>query len=318
VATHPFRFGVITETFHDRRQLQTLAHTAEDLGFSTILIRDHLAPDYFGPQFAPLTALAFLAGVTTRLRLGTMVIANDFRHPTMLAKEAATLDVLSNGRFELGIGAGWLRTEYDRAGLSFDQNGLRIDRLEESLQILRACFTTQDIAFAGTHYTLDGHQHFPAPLHPNGPPILIGAGLPRMLRLAGTYADIVGLLTVSVSSGEIRDDISARKTTAVKDRIEHIRAGAGNRFDQIELSLIPEIVITDDRAAGFDDVSCQNDWGGIDHAEIKDMPGIFVGSVEQISDQMIARRKELGISYYVVPDSLMMECAPIFERLSGS
>jgi hypothetical protein len=138
-----------------------------------------------------------------------------------------------------------------------------------------------------------------------------------MLRLAGKYADIVGLLTVSLSSGEIRDDIAGRKTTAVKDRIEHIRAGAGNRFDQIELSLVPDIVITDDRAAGFDDVSCQNDWAGIDHAEIKDMPAIFVGSVEEICDQMIARREGLGTSYYVIPDSLMMECAPIVERLSG-
>ena len=317
MGTHPFRFGVITETFHSRRQLQSLARTTEDLGYSTLLIRDHLAPDYFGPQFAPLTSLAFLAGVTTRLRLGTMVIANDFRHPTMLAKEAATIDVLSDGRFELGIGAGWLRNEYDRAGLSFDRNGLRIDRLEESLQILRACFTSTEVAFAGTHYKIDGHQQFPAPIQSCGPPILVGAGFPRMLSLAGKYADIVALLTVSVSSGEMRDDLSARKTSAVIERIEHIRAGAGSRFDKIELSLVPDIVITDDRSTGFTKVICENEWGGIDHSEIEDLPAIFVGSVKQICEQMNARREQLGISYYVVPDGLMTECAPIVEMLSG-
>jgi probable F420-dependent oxidoreductase len=318
VAARPFRFGVITESFQNRHQLQALACHAENLGYDTLLMRDHIAPDYFGPQFAPLPALAFLASVTTRLRFGTMVIANDFRHPTILAKEVTTLDVLSDGRFELGIGAGWLRSEFDRAGLPFDCNGVRIDRLEESLQVLRACFTADEVAFAGRHYTVAGHEHFPAPVQRNGPPILIGAGRPRMLRLAGAYADIVGLLTVSVSSGELEDDTSARRTAAVKERIEHVRAGAGSRFDQIELSLMPDIVITDNRPAGFDTVIAENEWGGIEHSDVADMPAVFVGSVSQICDQMWARRETLGISYYVVPDSQMIECASIVEVLSGS
>ncbi len=132
----PFRFGVIAETFQSWRQWADLGRRAEALGYDTLLMRDHLAPDYFGPQFAPMVALASLAGATTTLRLGNFVIDNDFRHPAILAKEAATLDVLSDSRYELGIGAGWLRNEYDRAGLPFDRNEVRVDRLEESLQIL--------------------------------------------------------------------------------------------------------------------------------------------------------------------------------------
>ena len=221
----PFRFGIITETFQDRRQLQTLACTAEHLGFDTLLIRDHLAPDYFGPQFAPLPTLAFLAAVTTHLRLGTMVAANDFRHPTILAKEAATIDALSEGRFELGIGAGWLQREYEQIGLPYDRNGLRIDRLEESLEIIHRCFTENDISFAGKVYNLDRYQPFPAPVQPTGPPLLIGAGvIPHVA--AGKYADSVGLLTVSVSSGELRDDVEARRTKAVRERIAHVHDGA--------------------------------------------------------------------------------------------
>lgn len=318
MATRPFRFGVIAETFQDRRQLQALAGRVEAFGYDTLLIRDHIAPDYYGPQFAPLPVVAFLAGVTTRLRFGTMVIANDFRHPTILAKEAATVDVLTDGRFELGIGAGWLRNEFDRAGLPFDRNGVRIDRLEESLQILRACFTANEVTFTGRHYTVTGHEHFPAPVQPNGPPIMIGAGQPRMLRLAGKYADIVGLLTVSLGSGQVQDDIAARKTAAVQERIDLVRAGAGRRFDQIEFSLMPDIVITDNRRAGFDAVIAENDWDGLEHCDVADMPAVFVGSVDQICSQMAARREALGISYYVVPDGQMTECAPIVAMLSGS
>jgi probable F420-dependent oxidoreductase len=313
----PFRFGIITETFDGPEQLVCLARRAEESGFASLLIRDHLAPDYFGPQFAPLPTLAYLAAITTRLRLSTMVIANDFRHPTVLAKEAATLDVLSGGRFELGIGAGWLQSEYERAGIPYDRNGVRIDRLEEALQIIRACFTSDEVSFAGDHYRIDRHLPFPAPSQTGGPPILVGAGQPRMLRLAGRFADIVGLLTVSVSSGELRDDIAARRTSAVRERIGHVRSGAGERFDAIELSLVPDITITDDRGAGLDQVMSRHGWVGLGHAEVEDMPAIFVGSVDEICEQMESRRADLGVSYYVIPDRALAVCRPIVERLAG-
>ncbi len=317
MAGRPFRFGIIAETFQSRQQWFDLGQRAEALGYDTLLIRDHLAPEYFGPQFAPMVALASLAAATTTLRLGNFVIDNDFRHPTILAKEAATLDVLTEGRYELGIGAGWLRNEYDHAGLPFDRNGIRVDRLEESLQILKGCFRQDVVSFLGEHYRLCGHQHYPPPAQPGGPPIMIGAGKPRMLRLAGRYADIVSLLTVSVSSGEMIEDAAGRRTAAISQQIGLIAEGAGDRFGKIELSIGPLIEVTDRRTAALESLVESRRWNGVTTDEVPDMPGIFVGSVDEICDQMKACRAELGISYFVIPDRQLDEVAPIVARLRG-
>lgn len=313
---HPIRFGVIVETHRDRCQWFTLAKRAEELGYDTFLVRDHLAPDYFGPQFAPLVALASLAGVTDRLHLGTLVIDNDFRHPAVLAKEAATLDVLTGGRFELGIGAGWLRSEYDHAGLQYDMNGVRIDRLEESLEVLRQCFDTGTATLAGNHYQLSGHNHYPMPVTPGGPKLMIGAGKPRMLRLAGRHADIVGLLTTSVSTGEVVDDVNARRTGAVRSQIEAIGEGAGKRFDAIELSIVPSVQFADSVEAGYRSVLVDRGWTGLTLADAMDMPAVFAGPPDEIAAQMLRRRDELGISYFVIGDQQMEAMAPVVRQIS--
>jgi len=313
----PFRFGVIVETFESAAQLADLAREAEALGYESLLIRDHLADDYFGPQFAPLVTLSWLAAQTTKLRLGTLVIDNDFRHPAVLAKEFVTLDQLSGGRVELGIGAGWLRHDYDPTGIPYDSNPIRIDRLEESLQILKACFSGAPVSFSGAHYHLENYCHFPEPVHAGGPPILIGAGKPRMLRLAGRYADIVNLLTISVSAGHYEDDIEARRTAAVRARIDQIAIGAGDRFAGIELQSIPEIVITGDRNGALDDIARGHEWSGVDLKAVADMPAVFAGSVDGICEEMRARRADLGISYYVMNDRAMRTCAPIVQTLRG-
>ena len=317
MAGHPFRFGIIAETFQDRRQWFELARRAEALGYDTLLVRDHLAPDYFGPQFAPMVALASLAAVTTELRFGNFVIDNDFRHPTILAKEATTLDVLTDGRYELGIGAGWLRNEYDQAGLTFDPNGVRVDRLEESLQILKSCFSQETVSFAGEHYRLCDHHHFPEPAQPGGPPIMIGAGKPRMLRLAGRYADIVSLLTVQVSSGRLVEDVEGRRTAAIQVQIARIADGAGERFGRVELSMGPLIEIAEKPVESAQRLIEANGWRGATFDDVGDMPGIFIGSVDEICDQMIQRREELGISYFIIPDRQLDDVAPIVARLRG-
>ncbi len=317
MSVRPIRFGVIVETHTDQSQWFALARRAEELGYSTFLIRDHIAPDYFGPQFSPLVALASLAGVTSTLRLGTLVIDNDFRHPAMLAKEAATLDVLTDGRVELGIGAGWLRIEYDRAGLQYDPNGIRIDRLEESLQVLRDCFRDGSSSFTGDHYQFDRHHHFPMPHQKGGPPILIGAGRPRMLRLAGKYADIVGLLTVSVSTGEVVEDTAGRRVAAVRKQIDLIREGAGDRFDQIEISCVATVQPAKDSATGFTRIISDQNWTGVSVADASDMAAVFAGSTDEISAQMLARRDDLGISYFIIGDNQMEELAPVVSRISG-
>src|SRR5919106_2955072 len=156
----PFRFGVINEHMTTRQHWIAQARRAEGLGFATMLIRDHFVPDFFGDQFAPFAALMAAASVTTTLRIGNLVIDNDYRHPVVLAKEAATLDLLSDGRFELGLGAGWLQTEYEQAGLPFGPPGVRISRMEEAISVLKGLFAVGPLTFSGTHYTIAGLEGY--------------------------------------------------------------------------------------------------------------------------------------------------------------
>ena len=289
----------------------------EDLGFSTFLIRDHFVPDFFGDQPAPLVALANAAALTTRLRLGTMVLAVDYRHPVMLAKEAATLDLLSGGRLELGLGAGWLRREYDTAGLPFDSAGTRIDRLEETVRILDGLFGAGPFSFTGKHYTvasLDGH---PKPAQRPRPPILIGGGRRRVLTLAGRLADIVGILTTSVATGTVVDDASERLADSVAQKLAWVREGAGARFPDIELSLIPTLLFDEDRERAASDLIATRGWSGVTPSDVLAMPSVFIGSVSEIADQMEERRARYGFSYYVVSDRQLDRAAPLVARLTA-
>jgi len=246
----PFRFGVINETVGDPAAWVAAVRHTEELGYATILIRDHFVPDFFGDQLAPLPALMAAASLSRTLRLGTLVLDNDYRHPALLAKEAATLDLLSGGRFALGIGAGWLRHEYDAAGIPYDPPGTRIGRMAEAIQILNGLFADGPFTFAGTHYRVTDLDGFPKPLQRPRPPLLIGGGGKRILSLAGRHADIVGLLTTAVETGVVVDDPVNRLAGRVAEQIGWVREAAGERFPAIELSMIPTIAITDDRRGG--------------------------------------------------------------------
>jgi probable F420-dependent oxidoreductase len=186
---HPFRFGLLIERFPEPAYVLETARRAEGSGYATFLIRDHLIDEPFGPQYAPWTTLAAVAQATTTLRVGTLVIDNDFRHPTVLAKEVTTLDQLSGGRVELGLGAGFLREEYRRAGLPFDANSVRVDRLAEALPVLDGLLRGKPVTFHGEHYQLDGFTNFPPPRQTPRPPMLVGGAGPRMLSLAARCAD---------------------------------------------------------------------------------------------------------------------------------
>jgi len=280
------------------------------------LLRDHFVPDFFGDQYAPVPALMAAAGVTTTLRLGTMVIDNDYRHPLLLAKEAATLDVLSGGRFELGIGAGWLRTEYEQAGLPFDRAGVRIDRLEEAIQVIKAVWADEPATFAGQHYCMTGVNGVPKPLQRPNPPLLIGGGKERMLKLAGREADIVGILTSDVSSGSLVSEIKERTPAAVMQKVEWIRQGAGARFEQIKLSLIPTVIFTDDRLGETKALIQQQGWD-VTAEEVWQMPSVLIGSIAQMVEDLQARREHYGFSYYVVSDEMMERFAPVVAQLNA-
>jgi probable F420-dependent oxidoreductase len=313
----PFRFGVIHEEPQPAAAWADHVRRIEDLGFSTLLIRDHFVPDFFGDQPAPLVALASAAALTTRLRLGTMVLAVDYRHPVMLAKEAATLDVVSGGRLELGLGAGWLRREYEAAGLPFDPIGTRIERLEETIRIVDGLFGAGPISFAGKHYSITDVDGHPKPVQRPRPPILIGGGRRRVLTLAGRRADIVGILTTSVATGTVVDEPTERLASSVAQKLAWVREGAGARYADIELSLIPTLVFEVDRENAAARLIAARKWTGVSVADVLAMPSVFIGSVDEIADRMEERRDLYGFSYFVASDRVLDRAAALVARLAG-
>lgn len=313
----PFRFGVIHEHMTTRSAWIESARRIEAHGYSTLLIRDHFVPDYFGDQFAPLAAMMSAADATTTLRIGTLVIDNDYRHPVMLAKETATIDLLSDGRLELGLGAGWLEREYAIAGLQYDRPGVRIDRLEEAIQVLKGLWAEGPVHFAGEHYRIDGLEGYPKPAQRPHPPILIGAGHPRMLRLAGREADIIGFLTTSVATGTVVDVPANRMWETVERQVSHVREGAGDRFDRIELSGIITLLITDRRRSRTEELIAARGWSGLSVEDVWTMPFVFIGSVDEIVAQMEERRERLGFTYFIIDDASVDTLAPVVQRLAG-
>jgi probable F420-dependent oxidoreductase len=313
----PFRFGVIGEGIRSAGELLAEARRAEALGYSTLLLRDHFVPEPFGDQLAPMVALAAAAGATRTLRVGTLVLDNDYRHPVLLAKEAATLDLLSGGRFELGMGAGWLREEYRRAGMPFDAPGVRVGRLEESLRVVKGLLAGPAVTFKGGHYTVDGITGFPAPVQRPRPPILVGAGSRRMLGIAGREADIVGILPRALPAGTISGDLSERSAAAVAEKVGWVREAAGERFGEVELSMVVSVRLARDHREAAERLAAEQGWGGAAAGRVLEMPSVFLGSVERIVDQMQARRERYGFSYHVVSDGAMDTIAPVVERLAG-
>jgi probable F420-dependent oxidoreductase len=313
----PFRFGVIGEAITTREQLLDTAHRAEDLGYSTLLLRDHFVAEPFGDQLAPLVALMAAAGATRTLRVGSLVLDNDYRHPVVLAKEAATLDLLSGGRFELGIGAGWLRDEYDRAGIPFEDPAVRVGRLEESLQLLKGLLAGPALTFKGEHYTVDGIAGFPAPVQRPHPPILVGAGSRRMLGIAGREADIVGILPRATPEGTISGELSERSPERVTRKVNWVRQAAEQRSRQVELSLVLAVALGGDHRQAAERLAIQQGWGAAAGELVLEMPSVAAGPTDRVAEELQARRDRYGFSYLVVADGDMDTFAPVVERLAG-
>ena len=314
----PFRFGVLCEEMGTREAWLAKVRRVEELGYATLLLRDHFMPGPFGDQFAPLSALMAAAMASSTLRIGTMVFDNDYRHPVVLSKEVATLDVLSGGRFEFGLGAGWMGSEYEQAGLPFDAPGTRIERFEEALRIFKGLFADAPLTFTGKHYPISGIHGFPKPLQQPHPPILIGAGGRRMLTLAAREADIVGILAGPLNAGvPTVNNPAAYTVESFAQKIELLREAAGERFTRLELSVITTPVFTHNRSLGAEQVAQTRGWSGVSVEEILQMPTIFIGTVEQVAEQMLERRERFGISYYMTLDRLMEAYASLVERLSG-
>jgi probable F420-dependent oxidoreductase len=313
----PFRFGVVGEGIRSAETLVAEARRAEAIGYATLLLRDHFVAEPFGDQLAPMVALTAAATATRSLRVGSLVLDNDYRHPVLLAKEAATLDLLSGGRFELGIGAGWLRDEYERAGMRFDAPGVRVARLEESLQVLKGLLAGSAFTFAGVHYTVAGLESFPRPVQRPHPPILVGAGSRRMLGIAGREADIVGILPRALPEGTISEELSERSPQRVARKVEWVKQATEERSRQVELSMVVSVAGGGDHRQAAERLAVQQGWGAAAGELVLEMPSVAAGPAERVAEELQVRRDRYGFSYLVVADGDMDTFAPVVDRLAG-
>jgi probable F420-dependent oxidoreductase len=314
----PFRFlGLAGGTILDARQLTDTARRAEATGYSVLVLPDHLLE-----QHAPIPLLATVAAVTERLRIGTFVFNANLRHPAVLAQDLATLDVLSGGRLEIGIGAGWNRPEHDAIGLPFPPVATRVARLAEAVAVLKGCFGDGPFSFSGDHYTITDHDARPKPVQRPHPPLFMGGGGRRTLSLAGAQADIVGL-SARLRPGVRKPTLEPRSLTAAatEEKLGWVREAAGDGFDRLELNTYPTggpVVVTNDvRAAARDRADMLRQRTGIELTveEILESPHMFIGSVASLTEKFLGLRERFGFSSVMVPD--IDELAPVVERLAG-
>ncbi len=306
-----FRFGVGVSKGRSRKEFTELARKVESLGFSTLFIPDH----FVDHDLAPTVALAHAAAVTDQLRVGTFVLGNDYKHPVVCAREMATLDLLSDGRLELGIGAGWMTVDYEKSGIPLDRPSVRIARLAESITIMKGLFAPGPFTFKGEHYQVTDLDGMPKPVQ-QPLPFFVGGGAPKILRLAGREANIVGI-NANLRSGDGTSPDTAKSMTpaATDEKIGWVREGAGARFDDLELqSLVGFVYVKDDASAVLDGIA--NAFGiSVDEARLA--PPCLVGSEDEIVASLEERRERWQISYHVIDDNAIDAFAPIVARLAG-
>jgi probable F420-dependent oxidoreductase len=305
-----FRFGINARDAGSRTEWQDKARRVEDLGYSVLMVPDHLAA-----MLAPIPAAVSAAAATKSLRVGTNVLNNDFRHPVLVAREAATADLLTDGRFELGLGAGHMRSENDEAGLPFERGRVRVERLAEAVTIIKGLLAGAEVTFAG-QYRVAGHTIHPGPVQRPHPPIIIGGNGPRLLTLAAKEADIVGFTGITFTRGGTEPDFSAWRTGGVDERVRLVREAAGARIDQLELSaLIQRVVVTEHRRQVAEELT--RAWKQLSIEEILEAPFVLIGTVEEMVEALQARRDRWGISFFVTFEQYLEILAPVVARLAG-
>jgi probable F420-dependent oxidoreductase len=302
----PFRFGVLAWKAADKPGWQSLARRVEALGYSALLMGDHV-----WDQFAPVPALMAAADATERLRIGSLVLGNDFRHPVVLAKELATLDVLSEGRLDVGIGAGWFRSDYETTGLLLDPPGVRIERLVEAVAVLKGAWSTAPFSFDGGHYQVRELTGSPAPVQQPHPPLFMGGGGAKMLAAAARHADIVGI-NPSLRSGQFGDRDASM--TSTEQRVAVVREAAGERLGQIELSMMCHVAAEEHDVAALEPALRRF---GLDVEQRHDSPHVWLGRPAQVAERLAGIRERLGISYWVVQQELFEHTAPVVALLAG-
>ncbi len=304
---HAFRFAIRAIGPRSGEAWAAQAQRAEELGYSALLMPDHMIA-----QLAPMPALAAAAAVTTRLRVGVHVFDNDYRNPVLLAREAATLDIVSGGRLELGIGAGWMKSDYSQLGIPYDEPKVRIDRMVEAIPIVKRLLAGERVDHEGTHYRIRGAHIGAPPVQRPHPPLVIGGGGPRMMRIAAREADIVSFIPQMSAQGRPR--IGEATTGATAAKVARLRKAAGERFDRLELcAFVAHVNVADARrplravGAGLEAFA----------AGLVGTPYVLAGSRASIREQLLRYRDRLGITYWTIPAEAVEAFAPIVDALSS-
>jgi probable F420-dependent oxidoreductase len=304
-----FRFGVQVSKETTAKGWAELARRTEAAGYEVLTM-----PDHFTDQLAPVPALMAAASATTTLRVGALVFDNDYKHPVVLAKELATIDLLSDGRLDIGLGAGWMISDYEEAGMPYDSPKVRIDRFIEGVAVIRGAMAEGSFSFSGDHYTITNYNGQPKPVQAR-PPLLIGGGGKRVLSYAAREADIIGIngtLTAGVVGPEALSTMTAE---SVDEKVAIVAAAGAHRLNDIEMNIRTFFVkVTNDRAATVDGISSMF---GVSKDMIDASPFALIGSVEECIEQLLERRERWGFSYTIVGAENIDECAPIVAALRG-
>ncbi|MET9340997.1 MULTISPECIES: TIGR03621 family F420-dependent LLM class oxidoreductase [unclassified Nonomuraea] len=300
-----FRFAAVVRHAESGKAWAEKARRLEATGFDALLVPDHLV----GPRLAPFAAMTAAACATTRLRVGTLVAANDFRHPAVLAKESATLDLLSDGRLELGVGTGWMAADYVAAGMELDPPGVRVSRLAEAVTVLKGLWGEAPFSFTGRHYRIDSLDQQPKPVQRPHPRLLLGGGGPRMLRLAAREADVINLGMRVRADGTGPDDADGGPS-AFLAKIDVVRAAAEGRYDQVELGTsVQQVGARRSRES----------WSAADSAPQADTPQVLPGTRQDVVDKLRRWRDDHDVSYYVLHHERDLDAfTPVVEELAGT
>jgi len=262
-----------------------------------------------------MPALQSVLDATTTLRAGALVFDNDYKHPVVLAKELATMDVLSEGRVEIGLGAGWMISDYEQMGMQYDRPGIRIDRFVEGLAVIKGAMGPGPFSFEGEHYTITNYDGLPKPVQGPYPPVLIGGGGKRVLSIAAREADIVGV-NASLHAGVVGPEAIATMTgESTLEKVQIVAEAAGERIDQIEMNIRTFFVsVTDDRAGQLTAIS---QMIGVDQQMDEESPFAVIGSPAKIIEDLVARREQYGFSYIIVGSDEIEDFAPVVAELAG-
>jgi len=301
---------VQASTATNRAAWVDLARRCEGNGYSCLTM-----PDHFGDQLAPVPAMMTAANATEKLHICALVFDNDYKHPVVLAKELATMDVLSDGRVEIGLGAGWMLTDYEQLGIPYDSPGVRIDRFVEGLHIIKQSMQPGKFSFSGKHYTITDYDGMPKPVQAR-PPVLIGGGGKRVLGIAAREADIVGI-NPSLHAGVVDAEAFAHMTAeAVDEKVAHVKAEAGDRMADIELNVRAFLVnITDDGAGARSRLAGML---SVDETMLTESPFALIGSPTELIERIVERRERWGFSYVIVGADDVDKFAPVVAELAGT